>query len=611
MHCKHILAIYPKCLEGYRLYAQSSLSLKNLNEAEEGFSFVLSSVPDDFLSHFHFAQIKAARNNLESAIWHAERAFEVQASNPDVQELLKSLYRQRDGAEPARIQLTRGALARMYARGDLYQEAINEIRSTLTSAPYRVDLRVLLASLYHQTGQSLSAIEQCSFLLEEYPFCFEANRILAQLLINTSKLEEAEVFQQRLISLEPYYQFVSRTRIDPQDVPDEKIMVELLNTPGLSAETNVDEMTMKVPLVDDEKQIIPPGMMISSTDKTRVISARSLDLNSLNAGLSPSPALPAWFNPDEMESDAENHDGAGFRNENGWVVEELPPLTVNEPASEIQASSPTALDSKEMADENALFTDVQSELPALHPAEDSIPDWLEELSRVESDAADDELQFYPDGQPVNNDVTRIHQIVTARFLPPADQPQAADDPDEKAINFSDRWTSLNGNQLLADSDDDLPEWLNDMIENNNNGVPTRAVTVDQEPQTIPSAINTYPENFIMPNTIDQGKVYIPSNLEKTVKVASYDDDAAEDLYENSDHEAQQNQQIAAINPPEELQWLHSNAANLSDLIDKMRSYLKQNPEATDGWKMLGDALMRNNQVAEALDAYQHSLLNIS
>ena len=86
----------------------------------------------------------------------------------------------RDGIEPPKLRLTRGALVRMYARGDLYRQAIAEARAAIKEDPQRLDLEIVLARMYYQTGQKAEAAEICSRLVMKLPYCMEANRILGR-----------------------------------------------------------------------------------------------------------------------------------------------------------------------------------------------------------------------------------------------------------------------------------------------------------------------------------------------------------------------------------------------------------------------------------------------
>src|SRR5512135_2403944 len=122
-HCRHILATFPKHIATYRLIGKAHLEQQRISDATDIFQRVLSAIPDDFVSQVGMSIIREDENNLDAAIWHMERAFEAQPYNAAIQDELRRLYGRRDGIEPQKARLTRGALARMYARGDLYQQA--------------------------------------------------------------------------------------------------------------------------------------------------------------------------------------------------------------------------------------------------------------------------------------------------------------------------------------------------------------------------------------------------------------------------------------------------------------------------------------------------------
>ena len=127
-HCRHVLQTYPKHLETYRLLGKSYLEAKRYGDAADIFQRVLSAAPDDFVAHIGMAIVREDEGNLDAAIWHMERAFETNPANPAIQQELRRLIGRRDGLEPHKVRLTRGALARMYAHGELYQQAIAELR---------------------------------------------------------------------------------------------------------------------------------------------------------------------------------------------------------------------------------------------------------------------------------------------------------------------------------------------------------------------------------------------------------------------------------------------------------------------------------------------------
>src|SRR5512143_1815152 len=180
-HCRHILTTYPKHLETYRLLGKAYLEAKRYDQAVDIFQRVLVAVPEDFVSHVGMSIIADDKGKLDDAIWHMERAFEVQPSNAAIQGELQRLFGRRAGVEPPKIRLTRGALAHMYVHGELYTQAISEIRAVLSRDPKRTDMQTLLARAYFRNGQKTEAADICNQLLMKYPYCLEANRIMAEI----------------------------------------------------------------------------------------------------------------------------------------------------------------------------------------------------------------------------------------------------------------------------------------------------------------------------------------------------------------------------------------------------------------------------------------------
>ena len=191
-HSIHILKTIPKHLGTYRLLGKAMLENQHYSDAADVFQRVLSSVPDDFIANLGMSIIREDEGNIEAAIWHMERAFETQPSNAAIQEELRRLYGKRDGMEPPKVRLTRGALARMYARGNLYVQAIAELRAALSEDPLRPDLQVLLAEMYHLAGQRVECVDVCSALLKKLPYCLKANLLLAIILPGTERAQDTQ-----------------------------------------------------------------------------------------------------------------------------------------------------------------------------------------------------------------------------------------------------------------------------------------------------------------------------------------------------------------------------------------------------------------------------------
>ena len=232
-HCHHILKTFPKHLETYRLLGKAYLEARRYGEAVDVFGRLLMAVPDDFVAHVGLSIIRDEENKLDDAIWHMERAFEVQPSNAAIQGELQRLYGRRDGVEPPKVRMTRGALARIYVQGELYPQAITEIRSVLSQDSQRADMQVLLAHSYFKSGQRSDASDLCNQLLKRYPYCFDANRIMVDLLPGTAgTAESTQVYRMRVGELDPYAIFAKGSIYQSAEVSDASVNLERLEYTG-------------------------------------------------------------------------------------------------------------------------------------------------------------------------------------------------------------------------------------------------------------------------------------------------------------------------------------------------------------------------------------------
>jgi competence ComEA-like helix-hairpin-helix protein len=225
-HCRHILSRYPKSVNVYRLLGKAFLEAHRYADAVDIFQRVLSAVPDDFVSHLGLSIIREDEGDLDRSIWHMERAYEIQPYNGAIQEELRRLFARRDGSAPPRIRLSKSALARMYAKGNLYQQAVAETRSALVKEPNRLDLQLLLANMYLKTGKKVEAAELSTKVLAKLPYCLDANRILLGVLRETERKDEAHIYQERLAALNPYEAFVNGDYAVADHVPDSTVLID-------------------------------------------------------------------------------------------------------------------------------------------------------------------------------------------------------------------------------------------------------------------------------------------------------------------------------------------------------------------------------------------------
>ncbi len=226
-HCRHILQHFPQNVATYRLLGKALLQKAHqddapelFGEAAEVFRRVLSVLPDDYVAHLGLSELSDRQDELDRAIWHLERAYEQMPGNAALQDALRELYVRRDGEDraPTRVQLTRGALARQYFQGQLYEQAVAELRTALAHQPQRADLQTLLAEALWAGQHQVEAGEVAIDLLKRLPNCLAANRIMAELWLANERPTDARPFLDRVAALDPYT--AARILKPDGDLPD-------------------------------------------------------------------------------------------------------------------------------------------------------------------------------------------------------------------------------------------------------------------------------------------------------------------------------------------------------------------------------------------------------
>ncbi len=317
-HCIHILGIYPKHVDSYRLLGKAFLERQRYNDAADMFLRVLAIFPDDFVAHIGISIVREELSDLNLAVFHMERAFEVQPTNTAIQDELKRLYGKRDGVTPAKIRLTHPALARLYSKGDLNQQALGELSVAISDTPARADILAQLAELYTREGQNNEAIETCNKLIQQLPYCYGALNVLTRLLPGTPFAQDAPIYQARINELDPYFEFKSNINDSVSDVQEEAVMVETLvwspdseltvnksdwiNSLGLKlvepAQVDPSLFQRKAPVASytqDETPTVPRSRQTSVPFSQPSASNMTSPVNQSSSDTTPPADLPEWM----------------------------------------------------------------------------------------------------------------------------------------------------------------------------------------------------------------------------------------------------------------------------------------------------------------------------
>ena len=427
-HCQHILKLYPKHLETYRLLGKAYLEAHRHTDAADIFQRVLISAPDDFVSQLGMSLVRDEQKDMDSAIWHMERAFEVNPSNAAVQGELRRLYGRRDGLEPPKIRLTRGALAYMYTKGGQYPQAIAEIKSVLAEDSTRLDMKVLMARAFYQAGQKVEATEICIDLLKDFPFCLDANRILVDILPGTSMAQSVDMYKKRVQALDPYAAQASSI-FDLDSVPDNAVVMERLEwEPGSGPQDSFAGST------EQSTEAIPDFLRSSGWGpSTGEFQEGPVDFGA-DEPATPAPGLaaaeiPDWLKamapPGSSEQPAEEQASASGQNVEAEDLDWLAGLgSLPGGGQASQESSPAASDDQPnwLKDLGGPTSTDQPQAAATDSAGDDQPDWMKDLgTAAAAGAAGAAAQEGLDWLKTPNDSPESDT--------PAAQPAAGDDSD--------------------------------------------------------------------------------------------------------------------------------------------------------------------------------------
>lgn len=199
---QHVLRHYPKHLETYRLLGEACLETGDLGSAADLFNRVRSADPENVVALVGLSIVHEQRKQVGEAIWHLERAFEIQPANEELRKELLRLYAEQEGTPRERLKLTPGGLARLYARQGLYSQAIQEFRALLSRDSTRTDVQAALAETLYRVGRKQESAEIAQTLLETLPYCLKANLLLGALWAENG-VPEAHALLERAKSLDP------------------------------------------------------------------------------------------------------------------------------------------------------------------------------------------------------------------------------------------------------------------------------------------------------------------------------------------------------------------------------------------------------------------------
>ncbi|HDQ74074.1 MAG TPA: tetratricopeptide repeat protein, partial [Chloroflexi bacterium] len=397
-HGKNILEQYPKHVGTYQLLGRAMLESGQIDYAADMFNRVLSANPEDMIAWIGMSEIYAQRQDIDAAIWYLERAFELEANNEMLEEELRQLYSQRDGVEVSRVQLTRGALARLYLKGGLLSRAINELRDLWEEQPERIDLSVALAEALWHNEQRLEASEVCQKTLDQIPYCIKANLILGEIWESSGR-EEGHAYLEKANALDPENRIAQELFGIDSPLPLQEVMVVPLDTTQVSEEP--EWMASVEPTLAEERPVAGEDQLfdIASALETQIELPAWMEEVSLEGEVEESLPVEAPEPPvEEIPIEEEEGEGIpdwlfGISEETFEGVEESPEEIGerDDRREQITTGDGETLDwMAELETETEVAKDVpdwlaEEDLPSLEDV--SLPDWMQQEETPSEDEA--------------------------------------------------------------------------------------------------------------------------------------------------------------------------------------------------------------------------------
>ncbi len=616
-HCRQVLSHYPKYVPAYRQLGRACIEKGDYAHAVHFFQCVLSADPEDADAWMNLAVLSDDLGELEQAIWLLERAFEIAPGNAEIRAMLRDMYNRRDGVERIRIELTRGALARLYAAGGFYRLAIEELEGLLresngASPLYIACLEVTLArALWNADGMVPLADRVCRSLLEKLPNCLVANLIMGQIRLEAGVKEAAAPYLRIARALDPegrvaYELFGDRTPVPLQDIripyleyraeapaPVTEDM-EWLEQVGEKQESlaPVQERESEMPEWlrdwDQESTLVleetpPTETMIVETDRLRELEPEAPVEAAPEAEVAAPAAeeeLPDWLRELEPEAPVE---AAPPEAEIAAPAEMVSEEELPDWLRELQAEAPA-----EAGPEAEVVAPAAEEAVELPPPVEGMPEWLVELEgeAVEAPAPAEAASSEEAAAPKAVAEEKAEEGEVPEWLAELEA-QAAGEQYETPLEAvhepetSPEWLAeLETTEAAELTVEEMPEWLEQL-----HGAEEAAGTVEEQAAVLEEHAPAAEEVAEAPT--------IPADLRARLTLARA-------YLEAGDLDA----------AAREYEMLARSPEVADTLVADLQMATEAHPEHHALHRVLGDAYMRAGRLQEALQAYREALARL-
>ncbi len=197
--CQHVLARFPEALEVQRLLGEVHLAKGQMEDAQQALDWILTNDPENVIAYCDRALISEHLSDIDTALDCYQQAYELSRGNRDIRQQFNVLSAK---AGQQGFMFSRAGLARLYIRGGLLPQAIQEWDAVLAVSPDRLDARTGLLEAYWREGLYDEAEQLALQTLQDVPGCVKALLILAH-ITSPKNMQQAREYVQRAELLDP------------------------------------------------------------------------------------------------------------------------------------------------------------------------------------------------------------------------------------------------------------------------------------------------------------------------------------------------------------------------------------------------------------------------
>ena len=191
-NCQYILTHFPESLEAQRLLGEVYLAQGQLEEAQQTFDWVLTNDPENVIVYCDRALISEQLHDYDTALDCYQQAYELSRGNSEIRHEFNQLS---EKVGQTGFIFSRAGLARLYMRGDLLPQAIQEWEIVLSANPDRLDARTGLLEALWREGLYDQVEQLATQILNDVPGCLKALLLLAHVTFAQNALKAQELMR--------------------------------------------------------------------------------------------------------------------------------------------------------------------------------------------------------------------------------------------------------------------------------------------------------------------------------------------------------------------------------------------------------------------------------